>query len=343
MQELDFSHFDGVLSPIMVLSPALTPLYANRVAMRSYPVLASRGPQFYFAEETLCAIGEKLSNGQAVTLPPDSNVDGEILFNPVFTSKGELSYVLIFAVNPEMSAQEALSLTGDELFRSIQSEIVEPAYDLLRLTDRLERSRIASASDLEWGYTLSVIRKRLVRILRFIVHNSEERPSHGNLVVTDFSAVLAMCATSFPLLDIRFEGRFFVPLSRDRAIHLVVTLLSSVLFSRVKGSHVTVSAERLSREMAFFIRFRRSREFDDSEFSEKDLIGGHYYVLRTLSDVGGHMEITPEEKDVCCIKLFFPEVRFASSEVVLGEPKFGLTDAEDLALRCLRLLLDAEV
>ena len=53
MQELDFSHFDGVLSPIMVLSPALTPLYANRVAMRSYPVLASRGPQFYFAEETL--------------------------------------------------------------------------------------------------------------------------------------------------------------------------------------------------------------------------------------------------------------------------------------------------
>ena len=335
MRDMDFSCFDGVLSPVMAVTPDLQPLYANRVAVRMYPILTSRGLNAYFKQETLGMIRSLLSEGQAFSQIVSSDAGG-IVFSPVLRPDGSVSHVLLFVESLSDLPSDKLSYTANELLCTMQAELAEPLCDLLRFLERiLPRIPIEDRPPLQY------LRKRLLCASALLFRNTEDGLGGSSLKICDADAVLCLCSEASSAVRYRSQGPCYIPMGRDSAIRLFVEVLAFTALQCSEKKKVTVSFSREEHENRFTFTFPSETPFlvgDDT------VIGGALYSLvHRMSRFGGRCEVDGIGRKETVLRLVFPKISLDASSVTVGEPRRDVLSRESrVALAFLRTLIEEE-
>ena len=180
---MDFSRFDNVLAPVVILSPQLSFLYANRVAKGSFPFLASeKSLSRYFLPEELEGISRDLLHGQPIRRTSASASVGAFLFDPVLRVDREVEYVYLY-VEQNYFGQSLPVLSESRLAELLCKEVFDPVCRLLRLVRSLKNSP-SVMTDEQATFSLNRIENGLVRIAaKLSAAEDSVLPGHARLIV----------------------------------------------------------------------------------------------------------------------------------------------------------------
>lgn len=338
MAECDFSCFDGVLSPVIAVSADLQPLYANRVALHSYPLLSSRGPALYYTDQTLSSVRERVPLGQVFMLSVDAEVRGVIVFEPVLCPDGSVSHVFLHVAD-NASALDRLMPVGDELLSDIQENFAEPLCNALSMLEDLSRRIPADLRPFTHG-----IRKHLLNgasLFGRLVEPCLGEP-HG-IRICDADALLQLCSEWVPAVQYTSDGPCYIPMQRDMALHLFVDVFSCALLYTKRKERFCVVLTRKEHENVFSFSVPLSPGMLLSEEVGKKIGESIFAVNHRLSSMGGRCCIEDSEDGRMVVRIAFPEICFSSSQVTLGSPfDDGLSSAVRLSLEYLRALAESE-
>lgn len=331
MSEKAFSHFDRVLSPVILFTRDLGLLYANNVAVRAYPWLTSAGLRLFCTEPSLCAARERVSLGHTVVLPVENDANCELVLQPVRDANGGVEYVFGFVHASSVAPEDLILMTDEPLMRMIRKEVSEPILEFLTLLD----GEPFRSVDPKFGRLLASARKRLLRAGSFLVRSDlASLRGEESFRICEAGAVLALCAKCFAPMKFSGETRLYLPLGRDALIHIVTDVLTFLSAYRADGASITVSL--VSREQENEIRFVAS----DWLWSSDTPLGGPSADLpvlqHRLSSVGGRIELEPGKNGHFRLSLIFPRVRLSLSDVVVGDYESRPSQTSLLFLEFLR-------
>ena len=331
MEERDFSHFDRVLSPVILFTRDLDLLYVNDVAARTHPWLTSVGLRLFCTEPSLRAARERVSAGHTVILPMENDLNCELVFQPVRDGLGTVEYAFGFVHSSVLSAQDAVFAADVPLFRQMRREVAEPVLEFLTL---LEGEPFRSV-DPKFGRVLASARKRLIRAGAFLTRTevSDVRRDEP-FRICDANEVLALCAKCFLPMKFTPAERLYLPVSRDALIRIVTDVLTFLFAYRDGNGSICVSTE--SRERERELRFVLLRALPSEKREEQGLLGDLSFLHHRLSSVGGRIELDPLSGGHFRLSLIFPQVRLSLSDVTVGDSSGSLSAFSRLLLEFLQ-------
>lgn len=331
MSGADFSYFDRVLSPVLLFTRDLDLFYANPVARRMHPWLTSVGLRLFCTEPSLLSARKRISVGHTVILPMESDLQYELIFQPVRDGAGSVEYVFGFVHCASLVPEDAIYAADEPLLRMIREEVSEPILEFLTLLD----GEPFRSVDPKFGRVLASARKRLVRACAFLSRTEGACvQSEESLRICDASEVLALCAKCFPPMRFSPSERLYLPLGRDALIRIVTDVLTFLSVYRADGGPIVVSLEAGERENE--IRFLTPHWHLTAESSEKLPSADLSFLHHRLSAVGGRLELDPGRNGSFRFSLIFPQVRLSFSDVVVGDGGAPLAPSSALMLEFLQ-------
>lgn len=324
MKPEQFSYFDNVVFPVIVLSPDLKFIYANRMALLQFGLLSSSdGLSFYFSPEQLEAAAQSLLTGQSVSLCSKDGVCGSMLFEPVFSSEGKLHHVLLYVKSFSDAYDGVFPLLSEgEIFRLIHKEVLCPVQDLLRSLCMVEHLS-GTLSDPVLSMSLMSMRKRLLRMSLFTAQTEDFSPQISqSLSLCDINALLLRCVAGFPPLQYDQSAiPCFVPADRDFVLRLILDVLTAIYLRQKPNSHIFTSVIPEEHQVRVVFRSVSLLTALDKPCGE-DLKGfdvGFLSVSRRVARVGGNLLVEKLPRNAARVTLTFPSARMKRTEVVLGQ------------------------
>lgn len=337
----DYSRFDRVLSPVIVLSPALEFLYANGSASLQFPSLTSSdGLSLLFSQETRNVVSSNLAKGHAVSVPFPEFLGGSVLFDPVFAADGSLRHVYLYVESSSEYDSGLFSLfTHEELMRLLRREVLDPICELLQTVTMAGRTA-AARSDPRLNQMLVSMRRRLLRSSLFL-SGVEDTVDDKNapFAICNVDELLALCAEQFPPLKYKGGHRpCFVPMQKDKLLRVLVNTLAAIYLRQDAGGKIVYSFREEEREIKLiFTADSISIPLNQPCAETSDSLNyGPGSVAQRITRFGGTVSIEPLSLRSARVILTFPKVRINFASVTVGDP-FGdvLSFAARLALEYL--------
>ena len=335
MSTADFSHFDQVLSPIVVFSPDLNLVYANPVAMRLYPWFTSVGLHLFCTKPALLAAREQIRKGHAVILPMENGIKQNFVFQPQFDANGNVVYAFSYMQSAAMSTEDALWVSDAPFWKAVRQELSEPLWELLSLLN----SESLGLQDLKCGQAVARIRRRLIRATNFLSKTEDVGLSGSeSLRICEAGEVLRLCAKCFVPMSFTCSEPVYLPIGRDSLVRVMTDVLSLLY---LQCNRVSVTLERHDRETEIRLVASRRNPVIDSE--QTSLWSDLSVIDRRLASVGGRIEIHPRQVGSIRSSLLFPEIRLSLSDVVVGDYSEDLAYSSAISLEFLRDLSDVDL
>jgi len=310
-----FSHYDEIASPIMIYSADLEPLYANDVAVRSYPLLAGGSLQLYFLPATREKIRKDLKKGLPVQVPVDSDFPIDVLFDPCSDATGKISHVKIYVCNPEDYDEALLVYNQTELLRVLHRDLVSPVHNAFTALDAVEDDPDLR-KNLRLGQAFRRARKYLMAAARCLVRiDDTETLAAKKIFVCNADAALQLCENVFPAMRYESEGIFYLPVGRDAFIQIITDVLAALSLRQTSGSKIHVCANRLERRWEVLFRAGNLVEKPEVASSVEDMFSSYCKV----TSCGGEVKVRFEGRSTVNISLIFPDVRFSAVDVSVGD------------------------
>lgn len=321
MPDMDFSLFDGVFSPVIILSKNMEIIYKNAFAHRQFPLLStSAGLKYYFQPKALAEVAPHLLNGHAVRLGLRTNCDEYLLFDPVFTSSGEVGYIRVYMD----SDGPCVPLLSDmDVLHSFRSELEEPVLELVEYLSVAEQ-KTEALKDKDLLNYLRAIRSRLIHISAYtsrvdLCFSVERNP----FVMCDANKLLEDYASTIPRIRYTpLESNIYVPLRKDAFTNLLAYAFSSLRNRQDPEGRVSVSLESANRSTIITLSADKMLlPLDHPLSSEPHGVNyGTFPLTRCMGMVGGSVSVNNPTKKRVEIVLTFPSVRFREGEVIVQSP-----------------------
>ncbi len=340
MECFDFSRFDKVFAPVMILSSDLTMIYSNEIAKRQFPFLtSSKGLSYYYDSEALASVASRLRSGRAIRISVPRSVCGYMLFDPVCSAPGEPQYVHLY-VDSDLVGGVSI-LTDSEIMQRFRSELQQPVSELLRML-RMAEHYPSILNDKGLLQSIQGMRNRLIRVSLFLSRTEDcfsfERPQFS---LCDVDNLLSFCTKSFPALKYKETEETYVPMDRDRLLLVLVDILSNIVNRQSDGGIVSASVLKEGRQTQIILTGNKlDTRLDEPCSDESDGITfGAFSVQRRVAQAGGSITVHSPTRGPFRVTLSFPTVTFNSGEVMVREPSYGkFTAMEALVSEYLQLL-----
>ncbi|MBO5247920.1 MAG: hypothetical protein J6B54_01310 [Clostridia bacterium] len=335
----EYSRFDGVVAPILVVSSEMEVVYANPYARRTFPVLASsESLRSRYGEDELRAVLTSLQQGQPETLKYDEMLHLSLLFEPELGADGKFRYAYVFLVSQTSDPKDIFPILSDgELLRYMKNYIADPmnfVHRQFRLMERMMREGDYEKS-LQIFY---LIRRRLLRMSVFFARISDcvpEKTESG--VVSDAVSALLDCSQHFKIMKYKPSKPCYLHVPRESQILMYTDILTNLYF-RQKDPSVSVSTACDSQWVTItFVSGPLDIPIDTPVEEDADGIDiGMFSVRRRVEMAEGQLTVEQRTNGNVAVTLKFPALNLLIAEAVVEDPAGRIiSETESFALEYL--------
>lgn len=242
MEDVAFSRFDSLTVPVLICSPELKLLYANRIVRCSFPESSLQEPfLLFFTDRTIQSLSRRLAAGESCRQPAENGSELIFLFEPAASPTGTVDKVFVLIENGDdrvLKLVEAFSEVCfcsrfyDELFCTL-----ERMAHSIRLLSKLsvERDTVRLTSGLR------EMRMQLLKALRFLNKLDCVSTDKPSMTFCDATNILEGLARRIPDLKCESSCRCLLPLAADACICLLTNVIGALMACQTERKKVTVT------------------------------------------------------------------------------------------------------
>lgn len=322
----DYSEFDRVVAPVMIVSSDLIVSYTNPYAIRLFPFLSTPfGIVSRFEKAEVKSAVAMLKKGEVVHLPFDEALQLSFLFVPE-RMNDETLCVCVYVVSDSADPNAVFPYLADsELLRFLQKEVAEPTSFVLNhlklVKEIIEKGDVSRAL-----MAVRMIRTRILQMSLFYARMEDCSSKHfNNCEVADAVDVLLSCKRAIPFLKYEPTATCYIPLERSSQALLYADVFSSLIFRQDKPS-ISVSTSCDEKGVTVTIV---SGPLDkplnvpcNDEFDGIDL--GMFSVRRRAALAGGTLNVSEDSRGAVTVTLKFSPVNLLMCNAILKDPSDSL-------------------